>query len=152
MPVCVYLFQRGLDKRVLVMMKETIFVAIALVLSPSATGANNGPIYTYNEFLIINNSQELIRSVTIRAGDTGGVFSCYNIAALGVCSNRFGRRRYKQAPFSVDWIFGNNTRQTNEVGIEVPAYSLAGVPMRVVFEVSPHGEISAYIDQNSQGK
>ena len=134
------------------MMKKTIFAAIALVLSPCATAANQGPIYTYNELLIINNSQELIRSVTIRAGDTGGVFSCFNIAALRVCSNRFGRRRYTQAPFSVDWVLGDSARQTYEVEIAVPAYNSPGMPLRVVFEVSPQGAISAYIEQNSQGK
>jgi hypothetical protein len=137
------------------MMKETIFAAVVLVLSACAAGTtrnNYGPIYTYNEVLIINNSQELIRNVTIRSGGTGSVFSCDNIAALGVCSNRFGRRPYTSAPFSVEWVFGDSTRKTHEVGIKVPAYNSPSVPLRAVLEVSPQGEISAYFEQNSQGK
>jgi hypothetical protein len=134
------------------MMKKTIFVTVALLLSPGAEAAKQVSPYTYNELLIVNNSENLIRSVTVRAGDTDGVFSCYNIPALGVCSNRFSRRRYTQAPFSVDWILGNNPRETNEIEIEVPAYNSPGVSLRVVFEFSPQGAISAYIDQSSQGK
>jgi hypothetical protein len=52
------------------MMKETIFVAVVLVLSACAagtTGTNYGPLYTYNEVLVINNSQELIRNEIGRA-------------------------------------------------------------------------------------
>jgi hypothetical protein len=134
------------------MMKKTIFMTVALLLSPWADAAKQVSPYTYNELLIVNNSENLIRSVTVKAGDTDGVFSCYNIPALGVCSNRFGRRRYTQAPFSVDWILGNNPRETNEIEIKVPAYNSPGVSLRVVFEFSPQGAISAYIDQSSQGK
>ena len=133
-------------------MKKTIFVTVALLLSPWADAAKQVSPYTYNELLIVNNSGNLIRSVTVKAGDTDGIFSCYNIPALGVCSNRFGRRRYTQAPFSVDWILDNNPRETNEIEIEVPAYNSPGVSLRVVFEFNPQGAISAYIDQSSRGK
>ena len=133
-------------------MKKTIFVTVALLLSPWADAAKQVSPYTYNELLIVNNSGNLIRSVTVKAGDTDGSFSCDNIPARGVCSNRFVRHRYTQAPFSVDWILDNNPRETNEIEIEVPAYNSPGVSLRVVFEFSPQGAISAYIDQSSRGK
>ena len=131
------------------MMKKTIFMTAALLLSPWAAAKQDSP-YTYNELLIVNNSEDLIRSVTVRAADTDRVTSCYNVPALGVCAKRFGRRRYTQAPFSVDWILGNNPRETSEFVIEVPAYNSPGVSLRVVFEFSSKGAISAHVDQSSR--
>jgi len=134
------------------MMKGTIFLAVALLLSACATGSNHAPKYTYNEVLIINNSKELIQNVTIRSADNESFFSCDNIAPLGICSNRFGRRSYKQDPFRVEWVFGNRAKQTEEVSVEVPAYSSPGVPLRGVLEVSPQGVITAYFKQSSKGR
>ena len=133
------------------MKKETIIVAVVLLLSACATGTNHAPTYTYNEILVINNSKESIQSLTVTTAESGGIFSCENIAPLGVCSDRFSRRRYKEGAFSVDWAFGDSVRQTNEVGVEVPAYNSSGAPLRAVLEVSPQGAMSAYFEQNSQG-
>lgn len=129
------------------MMKGIIFGAVVLVLSACASGKNLGPTYTYNELLVVNNSQQPIRGLTISVADGNHVYSCDDIAALRVCSKRFGRHRYTQAPFSVAWAFGNNERQTNEVEIKVPAYSSTGIALRAVFEISPQGTISAYFEQ-----
>jgi hypothetical protein len=133
------------------MMKGTIFLAVALLFSACATSSDNAPRYTYNEVLIINNSKELIQNVTIRSADNERFFSCDNIAPLGICSNRFGRRPYKQDPFSIEWVFGNRARQTDEVTVKVPAYSSPGVPLRGVLEISPQGTITAYFEQDSRG-
>ncbi len=97
------------------MNRETIVVAGTLLLSACATGSNYAPTYTYNEFLVINNSQELIQNVTVKSADTDRVLSCESIAPLGICSDRFARRRYKEGAFSIDWVFGGSVRQTNEV-------------------------------------
>jgi len=131
------------------MMKGTFSVAVALLLSACATGTDHGPKYTYNEILIINNSKELIKSVTIRSADADRFFSCANIAALGICTNRFSRRPYTQRPFSVEWVFGDRVQQTIEVTLKVPAYNSPGVPLRGVLEVSPQGAISAYFEPSS---
>jgi hypothetical protein len=131
------------------MMKQTIIVAVALLLSACATGSNHAPTYTYDEIQVINNSKESIRSLTVTTAESGGIFSCENIAPLGVCSDRFTRRRYKEGAFSVDWVFGDSVRQTNEVGIKVPAYNSPGIPLLVVLEISEQGELSAYFKQVS---
>lgn len=131
------------------MMKETIFVAVALLLSACATGTGQGPNYTYNQILIINNSKELIKNVTIRSADADSFFSCDNIAPLGICTNRFGRRPYRQRPFSIEWVFGDRVQQTDVVTLKVPAYDSTGVPLRGVIKISPQGSMSAYFEQNS---
>ena len=132
------------------MKKETIIVTVVLLLSACATGTNHAPTYTYNEIMVINNSKESIRSLTVTTAESGGIFSCENIAALGVCSDRFTRRRYKEGAFSVDWVFGDSVRQTNEVGIKVPAYNSPGVPLIFVLEISPEGVMSAYFKQDAR--
>ena len=137
------------------MMKQTIIVAVALLLSACATGSNLGPTYTYEEIEVVNNSKEPIRNLTIRVTDSadvsasGEVFSCENIIALGVCSQRFTLRRYKEGAFSVDWVSGDSDRQTAEIAARVPAYSAPGIPLRAVFSISPEGVMTAYFEQNT---
>jgi hypothetical protein len=131
-------------------MKKQTIIVVALLLSACATGSNHAPTYVYNEIQVINNSKESIQTLTLRTADSGDIFSCENIAALGVCSDRFARRKYKEGAFSVDWEFGGSDRQTNEVGIEVPAYNSPGVPLIVVLEISEQGALSAYFKQISK--
>jgi hypothetical protein len=131
------------------MLKNYLIVAVALLLSACAAGSNYAPVYTYNEILIINNSRELIQDVTISSAATGRSFGCANIAPLGICSNRMASRRYKESPLQIDWVFGNNVRQTDELTLTVPAFYQPGLPLRAVFEISPQGEISAYFEQKS---
>jgi len=134
------------------MKKVTINVAAVLLLSACATGSNYAPTYTYNEFRVINNSKELIKNVTVKSADTDSVLQCESIAPLGICQQRFTPRRYKEGPFSIDWVFGGSVRQTSELGIEVPAYNSPGAPLRAVLEISPQGEIKAYFRRDSKGK
>jgi hypothetical protein len=134
------------------MNRETIIVAATLLLSACATGSDYAPTYTYNEFMVINNSKELIQNVTVKSADSDIIFSCESIAPLGVCQDRFTQRRYKERPFSIDWVFGDSVRQTNEVGVEVPAYDSPGVTLRAVLEISPEGAIKAYFKQGSGGR
>lgn len=132
------------------MMKETIIVAVALLLSACATGSNHAPKYTYNEIMVINNSQESIQNLKISSVDSSNFFSCENIAALGVCLDRFSPRRYKEGAFGVDWVFGDSVRQTSEVGIGVPAYFTSGLALRVVLTISPEGTLSTSFEQETK--
>jgi hypothetical protein len=129
------------------MMKKSISAAAILVLSACSTGKNHGPTYSYNELQVVNNSQQQIRDMTISVPDTDSVYDCGNIAALGICSKRFGRQRYTQAPFSVAWTFGSGERQTDEIAIKIPAYSSPGIPLLAMLEISAEGVISAYFEQ-----
>lgn len=116
-----------------------------ILLSACATSYN--PTYYYNEILIINNSRELIRDVTISASETGRQFSCGNVAPLGICSDKFPRRRYEQNPIQINWVFGGRARQTNEFVLGVPATISTGRPLRGVLVISPEGDVSAYFEQ-----
>lgn len=134
------------------MSKQTFIAVGALLLSACATGSNYAPTYIYNEFRIINNSKELIQNVSVKSAGSDRVLRCESIAALGFCQQRLAARRYKQGPFTIDWVFGDSVRQTNEVGIDVPAYSSPGIPLILVFSISPEGAIKAYFRRDSKGK
>ena len=126
-------------------MRSVLAVCAAFMLSACASGPNSGPGFTYSEIEVINNSNEPIQNMTMTVA--GAVTECGDIVALGICSERFGRRNYTQAPFIVDWTFGNEPRQTDEIEIAVPAYSAPGNPLYVELEISPEGTISASLIQ-----
>jgi len=126
-------------------MRLALAVCAALMLSACASGPRNGPAFTYSEIEVNNNSNEPIQNMTITVA--GNVTVCGDIVALGICSERFGRRNYTQAPFIVDWTFGDKARQTDQIEIAVPAYSSPGNPLYVELEISPEGAISAALVQ-----
>ena len=131
------------------MMKYYILLALVLLLSACATGSGQGPPYTYNQILIVNNSKELIQEVTISSTATGRSFSCGNIAPLGICSNRTGKRHFKEGQFQIDWVFGNNAPRSDQFTLTVPPYFSPGLALQVVLEISAQGEISTHLEQDS---
>ena len=129
-------------------MMRTALPGLALfLLSACASGPGNGPQYTFSEIEVSNNSEKLIQQLTITMTDIGAVTECGDIVALGLCSERFGRRTYNQTPFIVDWTFGDKPRQTDVIEIGVPAYNAPGNPLYVELEISPEGMISASLVQ-----
>ena len=131
-------------------MKQKYHVILVLLLmSACASDGDYGPTYKYNQILIVNNSKELIKDINILAETTNRSFGCSNIAPLGICSNKTSPRRYSEGPVRVDWVFGNNPRQTVELTPSVPAYFQPGLPLQVILEISPQGELSAKFEQIS---
>ena len=130
------------------MIRIALPVCALFLLSACASGPSNGPQYSYSEIEVSNNSEELIQQLTITMTDIGAVTECGDIVALGLCSERFGRRTYNQTPFIVDWTFGDKPRQTDVIELAVPAYSAPGNALYVELEISPEGVISASLVQN----
>ena len=128
-------------------MKKYLVIGIVLVISACSTSYK--PMYMYNEILVVNNSRELLQEVTITVPGTVRTFSCGNIAPLGICSNRFGNRRYEYNPIRIAWVFGNNARQTEEFVVPVPATFGTGLSLRGVLAISPEGQLSAYFQQET---
>jgi hypothetical protein len=129
------------------MMKTALPVCALFLLSACASGPGNGPHYTYSKIEVANNSEELIQQLTITMTDSGAVTECGDIVALGLCSERFGRRSYNQTPFVVDWTFGGKPRQADVIELVVPAYNAPGNALYVELEISPEGMISASLVQ-----
>ena len=129
------------------MIKKLLVVIIGLALAACATDYK--PVYSYNEILIVNNSKELIRDLSITVTGTGRKFSCANIAPLGICSNRFPRRPYEYTPIQVGRTFGNETRRTDSFIVDVPPTFYTGLALRGVIEISPGGAVGAYFQQEN---
>ena len=128
-------------------MKKFSIALFALSLVACASGPRS--FYFYNEILVVNNSNQMIRDVSIKVSGTGRVFSCGNIAPFGICSNRFGKRRYEMNPIQVGWTFGNTARQTGDFVVEVPATLYSGLAMRGVLAINPDGSIATYFEQDT---
>lgn len=149
-------------------MKRVNILILGLLLSACSTGyqalesyntrtyavnqtqqLNDSRLYSYNEILIINHSQEIIQDVTITAGASGRRFSCGNIAPLGYCSDKFPSRRYLRNPVQIGWIIGNLARQTRDFVLEVPTSFDTATPIRGVLVISAEGTISAHFEQDN---
>ena len=127
------------------MQAVTVIFASALVLSACAGGYN--PQYQINEIMIVNDSKQTLRDVSIRAGDR--VFSCANVAPLGICSDRFGKRRLGRDPVEIEWQFGSQARQSKSLAVEVPATFSTGLALRAEIQVDPQGEVTARFRQET---
>ena len=129
-------------------MKQIYQIVISgLLLSSCATAYQ--PTYYYNEILIQNTSTALLREVRISSAESGGSFSCSNIAPKGICSNRFPRRQYMNNPIQLSWILGNSAAESRDILLESPGQFSSGsaFPLRGVVEVGPQGSIAAYFEQ-----
>lgn len=126
-----------------------IYLVAGLALLATGCSSTYKPNYIYSEIRVVNNSRELLQEVTVTVPSTGRTLSCGNIAPLGICSNRFGKRRYEYNPIRIDWAFGNSAGQTDEFVVPVPATFSTGLAMRAVIAISEQGEISAYFKQES---
>lgn len=130
------------------MMKKSV-ITIVIVLLGSACATSYQASYSYNEILVVNNSSELVQDVTIEVVDTGRMFSCGNIAPRGICSNRFGKRRYERNPIQISWSIGDASSKTESFVVEVPATFYPGIALRGVLKIAPDGSVSAYFEQDT---
>ena len=127
-------------------MKRHLSLLFLYALIAGCAGSYN-PQYQVNEIVVLNNSDQALRDVTIRAADR--VFSCENVAPLGICSDRFPRRNYAKDSIDIEWALGNGARRSDSLQLEVPATFITGLALRGVLEVSPQGELDAYFEQET---
>lgn len=118
----------------------------------AACVSGHGSVYYFNEVLIVNNSKESIRDVSISVPATGRRFGCANIAPLGICANKFPRRAYEYRPVRIDWVHGGKPRRSDSFVVDVPPAFSSGQVMRAVIDISPEGAIRAYFQQQNAGE
>ena len=123
----------------------TILILI-LGLQACSSTPNTGPGYTFDEVRVVNNSNLAIKRLTVSTA-SATVVDCGDIAALGYCSKRIGRRNYPKAPFTIAWMDADNAQRNEQVNIEVPAYNAPGNPLYAEFEISPEGLLSGKLVQ-----
>ncbi len=125
-------------------------LALAWVLvTIAACAGTSRPEYQINEVLVVNNSRAVLNDVRITVPSTGRSFTCGSVAPLGICGNRFGKRRYEYRPIRIEWRYGDRSRRSDEFVVPVPATFYTGVPLRAVLSVSPDGAIETYFEQDA---
>ena len=110
-----------------------------------------GPDYSYNEVVVLNQSRAPLQDVHISATESGRVFSCGNIAPRGICSNKFQPQPYRGNPIQIIWMIGGGQRHSEIVELEVPENFVPELPMRGVLVIEGQGAISAYLQQEARG-
>lgn len=126
------------------------YLGLGTVVFVVACASTGKPDYMYNEIQVVNNSKQILRDVSIKVPATGAEFSCGNIAPLGLCSNRFGIRKYRHNPIRIEWTFGDQVRSTDEFIVPVPANYATGVAIQGVAEISADGELKVYFLQEAK--
>ena len=125
--------------------------ALVLLWLLAGCAGLQGPAYTYNEVIIINQSRVPILDVVVAATESGKLFSCGNIAPRGICSNEFQPQTYRGDPIQVSWVVGDARRRNETIELTLPTSFVAELPMRGVFVISDQGDISAYLQQEPPG-
>lgn len=126
---------------------KSLFTAVIVALAVAACATPYNPRYRVTQILVNNATREPVRDVSIRAGDR--VFSCGNIAPLGICSNRFAGYAYDNTAVEIEWSLGNSAPRRERLEIPVPAVFSTGLPLRGVLEIQPQGGIEAHFEQDS---
>ncbi len=129
------------------MLRKLLPAVFAVGLGACATGYKSPHIYY--ELQVVNNSDQVLGDVRVTLTGIGRSFECGDVAALGICFNRFGKRRYDYQPVRVEWTAGSGDRRNDEFVIDVPATFSSGAALRAVLAVSESGEMSAYFEQDS---
>jgi hypothetical protein len=125
--------------------------ALVLLWLLAGCAGLQGPAYTYNEIVIVNQSRVPVRDVVIAATESGKLFSCGNIAPRGICSNEFQPQTYRGDPIQVSWVVGDARRRNETIELTLPTSFVAELPMRGVFVISDQGDMSAYLQQEPPG-
>jgi hypothetical protein len=128
------------------MQQILIGLSAAILLASCASGYK--PQYHINEIVVVNNSREVVRDVSIRSSASGRMFACGNIAPLGICSDRFPRRNLAEGPVLVEWSLGG-VRGNATLPAEVPASFATGLVVRGVLEINADGSVAGRFEQES---
>jgi len=129
---------------------KTALVILGSAMVLAACAGSYNPQYRINEVQIVNNSDQAVSDVSIRAA--GRVFSCDNIVPFGFCSDRFPKRNYAGETIEIEWTFGNGAPQSESLQVAVPATFMTGLPLRGVLEVDPQGGIDAHFEQETRAR
>ena len=104
--------------------------------------------YYYNEIVVVNNTNQLIPYVVIRAKETHRMFSCRNIAPGAKCSNKTKKKEAKNSPLKITWTYNGIERTTDNFKIDIPKNILKPIPLRVVLALQSDGTVKIWLEQD----
>ncbi len=104
--------------------------------------------YYYNEIVVVNNTNQLIPHVVIRAKETHRMFGCRNIAPRAKCSNKTKKKEVKNNQLKITWTYNGVERTTGNFKVKIPEHMLKSIPMRGVLALQSDGTVKFWLDQN----
>ena len=119
-----------------------ILLTALLLMVVSAAGARYMPSYTYNTIYVVNDSEELLRNVTVEDTRHGTRLDCGDIAPMGSCQLWFGNRSYQKNPLRFSW-----NQQSEELMLDIPVTLASGPTLRGIITVGNDGSLSTSADQ-----
>lgn len=127
-------------------MKKLALVLVGLAFTTTAAYAQN---YSFNRVMVINNSDQMLRDVSVRDVRTGRVHECGDVGPLRVCTKNPGSRRLGDGDFEITLTQGDAAPRTESFSPSVPAYYSSGRALQMIFDISENGELSFYFKQES---
>jgi len=128
-------------------LNKILLMSYTLLLCSCAT--TEVPVFYYNEVVVRNLTRGIVEDVTIRADQSQRIFGCSHIAPRGQCSNQFPKREYLKSPIQIGWTLDNNSSETTEFVLEIPASFSPAIMLRGVLEIRPDGSIHAFFEQHN---
>jgi len=104
--------------------------------------------YYYNEIVVVNNTNQLIPYVVIRAKETQRMFSCRNIAPRAKCSNKTKKKETKNSQLNITWTYNGIERTTGNFKIKIPEHMLKSIPLRGVLALQSNGTVKFWLEQD----
>ncbi len=127
-------------------MNKLALVLLGLACTTTVAYAQN---YSFNRVMVVNNSDQLLRDVSVRDVRTGRVHDCDDVGPLGVCTRNLGNRRLGDGDFEITLAQGDAAARTESFTPSVPAYYYTGLPLQMIFDISDNGELSFYFKQET---
>lgn len=121
-----------------------LFASLFLLLSCASISKP----YYYNEIVVLNNTQQLIPHVVIRAKETQRMFGCRNIAPGAKCSNKTKSKKIKNSKLKITWTYNGAERTTGNFKITIPENMLKSIPLRGVLALQSDGTVKFWLEQD----
>ena len=127
---------------------KPILISLSAAFLLASCASSYKPQYHINEIVVVNNSKQIVEDVSFRSTATGRVFACGNVAPLGICADRFPRRRLDEGPIVVEWKLGGE-RGSATLPVEVPSYYVTGRMLRGVLDIGADGSVTGRFEQET---
>ena len=127
---------------------KTVICILAAAAALSACAGEYNPSYQINQIVILNNSRETVRDVSIELLAGNHKFGCDEIAPLEMCDLRFTRRHVSDQPVLVEWTLGEE-RNVETVPAHVSINYVTGLVLTGVLEINPDDTIVVRFEQQS---
>ncbi len=123
-------------KQILMLLASLVFLSCAVIEAP----------YYYNEIVLRNNSDELVKDVKILSMKTNRMIRCANIPPGSQCSDKFPKRKRVKSNLSITWTHRGKTHQEDNIVLNIPDDYDRSIPMRGVLIVNKDSTLMIFVE------